>query len=212
MDTEIFVPYQNAEAELIEKKSRFIASLYLIESESDAHKCIRETHERFPDARHGVYAYDIKSANITRFSDNGEPKGTAGMPVLDVFRKRGITNFCCIVTRYFGGILLGANGLVRAYSGTAALALDAAGTAKLVPYTRMEILCEYPFYDKVQHLLKNYPIRDSEVTFDLDVTLSILLPKDVSRQLEVAVTECTSGRAILSYSNEMMLPQKTECS
>ncbi|MBE6931201.1 MAG: DUF1949 domain-containing protein [Ruminococcaceae bacterium] len=204
--TELLVPFQDVEVEMIEKKSRFIGNIFLVSSEEEALARRDEVHSRHPTASHGVYAYDIKADNITRFSDAGEPKGTAGMPVLDVFRKRGLTNYICIVTRYFGGILLGAGGLVRAYSGTAALALEAAGVARMAPFTTLEVLCEYPYYEKLRSMLKAYPIRQEETSFDLDVTYRIQMPADAVEAVTGAVTECTSGRAIISVADECFLP------
>jgi len=204
--TELLVPFQDAEVEMIEKKSRFIGNIYLVSSEEEALARREEVRRRHPTATHVVYAYDIKANNITRFSDDGEPKGTAGMPVLDVFRKRGLTNYICLVTRYFGGILLGAGGLVRAYSGTAALAMEAAGIARMAPFTTLEILCEYPYYEKLRSMLKNHPIRQEETSFDLDVTYRIQMPAEAVDTVMDAVTECTSGRAIISVVDECFLP------
>ncbi|MGI6337235.1 MAG: IMPACT family protein [Eubacteriales bacterium] len=203
-----YVPFEPSEVELIERKSRFIGNVFLIQSEDEAQAHIRELAEKHQRATHGVYAYDIHTANITRFSDAGEPKGTAGLPVLDVFRKRNITNFLCVVTRYFGGILLGAGGLVRAYSGTAALALDAAGVAKMAPYVTLEILCEYPYFEKLKYLLKDYPVREASTAYDLDVTHTVLIPEAIELPLTQAVYDLTGGRAIVSRAGESMLPER----
>ena len=207
-DSSYLVPYASSEIEFIERKSRFIGNVFLVQSEQEALARIAEVAERHQRATHGVYAYDIHADNVTRFSDAGEPKGTAGMPVLDVFRKRKVTNFVCIVTRYFGGILLGAGGLVRAYSQTAVMALDAAGEARMAPYVRLEILVEYPFFEKIRYLLRDFPIRDEQTSYDLDVTHTILLPQDKKEALTAAVNECTGGRAILSETETLFLPEK----
>jgi len=207
-EVEYLVPFQDAEAEMTEKKSRFIGNVFIVQSEEEALARIQEVAERHQSASHGVYAYDIHAMNITRFSDAGEPKGTAGMPVLDVFRKRGVTNFVCVVTRYFGGILLGAGGLVRAYGATAALALNAAGLAKMSPFTRLEILCEYPYFEKLKYLLKDYPIREEETAYDLDVTHTVLLPEAQAEPLTEAVMNLTGGRAIVTPTDTIMLPER----
>ncbi|MEA4822676.1 MAG: YigZ family protein [Clostridiaceae bacterium] len=207
-DSTYLVPFTASEIEMIEKKSRFIGNVFLVENEEEALARIAEIAHRHQSATHGVYAYDIHAQNITRFSDAGEPKGTAGMPVLDVFRKRKITNFVCIVTRYFGGILLGAGGLVRAYSQTAALALDAAGEAKMAPYCRLEILIEYPYFEKLKYLLSDYPIRESDTTYDLDVTHTILIPEALKCPIADAVAECTAGRAIITEGETRFLPER----
>ena len=209
-DSAYLVPFCASEVEFIERKSRFIGNVFLVQNEQEALSRIREIAQRHQRATHGVYAYDIHADNVTRFSDAGEPKGTAGMPVLDVFRKRQITNFVCIVTRYFGGILLGAGGLVRAYSQTAVMALDAAGEARMAPYTRLEILVEYPFFEKIRYLLKDYPVREEQTAYDLDVTHTILLPQAQKEALIAAVNECTAGRAIVSELDTMFLPERVE--
>lgn len=202
------VPFSSSEIEFIERKSRFIGNVFLVQSEEEALARIAETAQRHQRATHGVYAYDIHSANVTRFSDAGEPKGTAGMPVLDVFRKRHVTNFVCVVTRYFGGILLGAGGLVRAYAQTAVMALDAAGEARMAPYTRLEILVEYPYFEKLRYLLRDYPIREAQTAYDLDVTHTVLLPEAEKERLCAAVSECTAGRAIVTEGGTVFLPER----
>ena len=102
------IPAGDGEIEYVEKRSRFIGRVWRVESEAQALERLRETRERHWDATHNVYAYALHEGGIMRYSDDGEPSGTAGMPVLDVFRKAGVQDFCCVVTRYFGGILLGA--------------------------------------------------------------------------------------------------------
>ncbi|MDY3072694.1 MAG: YigZ family protein [Eubacteriales bacterium] len=209
-DSTYLVPFASSEVEMIEKKSRFIGNVFLVTSEEEALARIAEIAQRHQSATHGVYAYDIHAQNVTHFSDAGEPKGTAGMPVLDVFRKRKITNFVCVVTRYFGGILLGAGGLVRAYSQTAAMALDAAGEARMAPYTRLEILVEYPYFEKLKYLLSDFPVRESETAYDLDVTHTILIPASIRDSVEAAVSECTAGRAIVTEGETLFLPERVE--
>lgn len=128
-------PHRPAAETMIEKKSRFTGRIWPVETEEEALAHIKKTRDEFWDATHNVYAYIIKGG-ATRYSDDGEPGGTAGMPVLNVLRQAEISNVCCVVTRYFGGTLLGAGGLVRAYGRAAKLALDAAGhlgAAGLVP-------------------------------------------------------------------------------
>ena len=120
------VPTKDAEAEFVERRSRFIGHLFLTETEEEALARIKQMREKYWDATHNVYAYIIKDG-ATRFSDDGEPGGTAGMPVLQVLQREEMYNVTCVVTRYFGGILLGAGGLVRAYAHSAKIALDAAG-------------------------------------------------------------------------------------
>ena len=123
---EYLIPTKDSEAEFVEKRSRFIGRIWHTETEDEALACIKKMREQHWDATHNVYAYIIKDGP-TRFSDDGEPGGTAGMPTLQVLQREGLYNVCCVVTRYFGGILLGAGGLVRAYAKGAKIAVDAAG-------------------------------------------------------------------------------------
>ena len=120
------VPFQEAEAELTEKRSRFIGHIWRVDSEEEARRRIEETRKRHYAARHNCFCYLLREGMVLRYGDDGEPQGTAGQPMLNVFQKEEVANALCVVTRYFGGILLGAGGLTRAYGGTAKLALDAA--------------------------------------------------------------------------------------
>ena len=121
------VPSGYGETEFVEKRSRFIGQVWRVETEEEARAHIEEVRKRYHDARHHCWCYVIREGNILRYSDDGEPQGTAGQPMLNVFQKEEVTNAVCVVTRYFGGIQLGAGGLTRAYGGTAKLALAASG-------------------------------------------------------------------------------------
>ena len=124
--TEYYIPTQASESEFVEKRSRFIGHVWRVETEEEARAHIEEMKKRYYDARHNCWCYIIKDGPV-RYSDDGEPQGTAGQPMLNVFQRENVVNVCCVVTRYFGGILLGAGGLVRAYTQGAKDALDAAG-------------------------------------------------------------------------------------
>lgn len=124
--TEYIVPYQNAESEFTEKRSRFITHLYKVETEAEARARIEEMKKKYYDARHNCWCYLLQEGGVVRYSDDGEPQGTAGQPMLNVFQRQEVWNVCCVVTRYFGGVLLGAGGLTRAYTKGAADALTAA--------------------------------------------------------------------------------------
>ena len=113
---EYLIPFEDAESEFTEKRSRFISRCWRVETEAEAQEHIRRTKAEFHDARHHCWCYLLKDGNILRYSDDGEPQGTAGQPMLNVFQREGVFNACCVVTRYFGGILLGAGGLTRAYA------------------------------------------------------------------------------------------------
>ena len=135
------VPFQDAESEFTEKRSRFISNLWRVESEAEARAKIEGIRKARYDARHHCWCYLIQEGGVVRYSDDGEPQGTAGQPMLNVFQREGVTNVCCVVTRYFGGILLGAGGLTRAYARGAKDALDAAGTAWVSLWTLWDLPC-----------------------------------------------------------------------
>ena len=145
-----FVPYQDAETEFVEKRSRFIGHVWRVDGEEDARRRIDEARRKYHDARHNCWCYLLREGGAVRYSDDGEPQGTAGQPMLNVFQRRGVCNVCCVVTRYFGGVLLGAGGLTRAYSRAAKDTLDAAGVASVTRWTLWEIPCPYPLLERVQ--------------------------------------------------------------
>ena len=202
----MLVPFAASEIVMIERKSRFIGCVWLVQSEDEARKRISETNERHPDATHCVYAYDIKAQNISRFSDAGEPKGTAGMPVFDVFRREEVTNYCCTVTRYFGGILLGAGGLIRAYAGTAKLALDAAGLAELRPFAELTVLAEYGHLGHIRAFLQSAGYAEEAAEYGVDVTLRLRVPVEALPFIEENIRERTAGRAVILQTDDLLLP------
>ena len=142
------VPAGYGEAEYVEKRSRFIGQVWRVESEAEARERIEESRRRYHDCRHNCWCYAIREGNILRYTDGGEPQGTAGQPMLNVFLKEEVTNTVCVVTRYFGGILLGAGGLTRAYGGTAKLALDAAGISRMRLWAVLMVPCPYSLYER----------------------------------------------------------------
>lgn len=156
-------------------KSEFIATLCPVSSVEEAKAFFDDVRHEFTDATHHITAYTIgKSGEAGHYSDDGEPSGTAGLPVLDVFRKNEITNFACVITRYFGGIKLGAGGLVRAYSTAASLALKEAGIVPIVEYTQIRLTFDYPYLDIIENRLKSYRIINR--SFDTKVSLIVQLP------------------------------------
>ncbi|NLD86750.1 MAG: DUF1949 domain-containing protein [Clostridiales bacterium] len=204
----ILVPFQSSEIELIERKSRFIGNIWIVESETEARERIAETAAKHYSASHGVYAYDIKSENASRFSDAGEPKGTAGMPVYEVFRREDITNYCCVVTRYFGGILLGAGGLIRAYSSTASEALAAAGVAELRPYITIAILCEYTYFDIVRAFLRDYEHTVIDTEYGADVLYSICISEEDVESVREGIVNLSAGRAEIMETGIELKPYR----
>ena len=162
--------------ELIINKSRFICYGCPAETEEEALSFLKQVRGIHPDATHHCYAYAIgPNMGIMRYSDDGEPGGTAGLPMMEVVKNRGVTNCIVVVTRYFGGILLGAGGLVRAYSQGAALAIDACGTGVVYPTVRVMAEIEYPLLGRAEYFLKSQPVIVEDKTFTDKVTLTLLM-------------------------------------
>ena len=193
MAERLVVPLRDGQAEYVEKRSRFIGRVWRCDTEQAALAHIRATREAHWDATHNVYAYRIAASGAMRYSDDGEPQGTSGLPTLEVFRKAGVTNLCCIVTRYFGGVLLGAGGLVRAYSHTAALALEAAGRAELRPMTRVVFACPYGLYERLRRELAQFGTLE-QADFGAEVTVTVLTPQEAAARLRAFLQERTGGR------------------
>ena len=190
------VPAGEATAEIVEKKSRFIAHLIRISSEEEAASFLREEKKKYWDARHHCSAFVLgPGCELTRCSDDGEPSGTAGRPMLDVLLGSGLHDTAAVVTRYFGGVLLGTGGLVRAYS--AALQAAVARTARIhVCYGRpFEITAEYTDYGKVEHLLRSSQIEPDETGYGEKVTVHLMVPEDACEKLRKDLTEGTNARA-----------------
>lgn len=158
-----------------EKRSEFIGVAAHIDCEKDAQELIKRIKAKHHDARHNVFAYVCNSGNVQRYSDDGEPQGTAGIPVLDVIRKSGLDDVCIVVTRYFGGILLGAGGLVRAYTAAAKIAVDEAGIVTYEKYTEFRIVLNYSDYQKILAKLPSFNAKIDDTDFGSDVTLKIAL-------------------------------------
>lgn len=196
------VPFAYGEAEMTEKRSRFIGRVWPVENEDEAVARIREMREKHWDATHNVYAYVLRENGIMRYSDDGEPGGTSGMPTLNVFRAEGIENFCCVITRYFGGILLGAGGLVRAYSAVAKLALDAAGVSQMALWKQKLISCSYAQYERVKRLLDESEAVIENTDFGTDVVLDALLREDRAPDFVGRLTDLTAGTVVCEDAGE----------
>lgn len=193
--TSYLVPAGDGEAEFIEKHSRFIGRVFRTDTEEEALEKIRQVREKHRDATHNVYAYIIRDNNITRYSDDGEPSGTSGMPTLNVFASEEIKNVCCVVTRYFGGTLLGAGGLVRAYSKAAKMALDAAGISQMAEWRSLLLTCDYGFYDRAKRLLEDFEAVVQNTDFGTDVTIEALVREDKAEAFSAKLTDASNGRA-----------------
>ena len=193
------VPASFGEAEFTEKRSRFIGRVWPCETEDEALAHIKEMREKHWDATHNVYAYIIREGGSMRYSDDGEPQGTSGMPTLGVFRSAGIYNVCCVVTRYFGGILLGTGGLVRAYSQAAQAALEAAGVAQMSLWRRVSAVCPYSFYERIRSETEAFGGVIENTDFAAEVTLSVLIGGENADGYARRIADITSGTALLSF-------------
>ena len=191
--TEYFVPTGNSETEFVEKRSRFIGHVWLVENEEQARTHIEQMKKKYHDARHNCWCYRLKEGGVERYSDDGEPQGTAGQPMLGVFQKEGVTNVCCVVTRYFGGILLGAGGLVRAYTQSAKDALDAAGISVVRRWVEVTAICPYNLFERMKLEVDAVNGVLGEVEYAADVTLHALLPEQTVDAFSARVTELTAG-------------------
>ena len=179
--------------EFVERKSRFIGSIQPVSTEEEAVAFIQSVKERHREANHNVYAYVLREGQIRRYSDDGEPQGTAGQPMLNVFQREGVTNVCCVVTRYFGGILLGAGGLVRAYTQSAKDALDAAGISVVRRWVEVAVPCPYSFFERLKLELEAHGGVLGEVEYAADVTVHALLPEERAEAFSARLTELAAG-------------------
>ena len=189
---EYLVPTRFGEDEFIEKKSRFIGRIWPVETEAAALEKIQEMKKQHYDATHNCWAYIIRDGAV-RFSDDGEPGGTAGMPMLQVLQREGLYNVVCVVTRYFGGILLGAGGLVRAYTKGAKIAVDAAGKSMKRVWTALYVPCPYSFYERVKLEVEAFGGILRQTEFGAEVELDILLPEAQAKPFLERLTDLTSG-------------------
>lgn len=193
MSNEYLTPAGFGQAEFTEKRSRFIGRVWRAESEQEALERLRETREMHRDATHNVYAYCIRENSIMRYSDDGEPQGSSGLPALNVFRALEIVNFCCVVTRYFGGTLLGTGGLARAYSRAASMALEAAGISTVCLWQTMLISCPYAMYERVKRELDQLEAVTLSTDFGADVTVEAMLKKGRGELLNDFLREASAG-------------------
>lgn len=192
-----------AEASFIEKRSEFIGYIAPVKTDEEAVNFINTIKAKHRKAKHNVYAYILRKDNISRYSDDGEPQGTAGVPVLDVLQKRGLTDVCVVVTRYFGGILLGGGGLVRAYSHAASLACDATHTMDMCLCHRLKICTDYGMYGKLTYILPNFETITVNSDFADSVTLELLVLSKKLSALISEITEITNGSAEITDCGEL---------
>ncbi len=190
--TEFYIPTHPGETEFTEKRSRFIGHVWPVETEEEARARIEEARKKHYDARHNCWCYLIQDGPV-RYSDDGEPQGTAGQPMLNVFQREGVVNACCVVTRYFGGVLLGAGGLVRAYAQSAKDALDAAGRSVVRRWAAVELSCSYARHEGMRREAESFGGVVDKVDYGAAVTLTVLLPEEKAAPFAAHILDAAAG-------------------
>lgn len=196
--------YKGGQGEITEKKSRFIATVRPVESEDEAVSFINETKKKYWDARHNCSAFVIgKRQELTRCSDDGEPAGTAGRPMLDVLLKENIHNAAIVVTRYFGGVLLGTGGLVRAYQQAAKAGLSASEIIEKKDGAVLFIRTDYTGIGRLQYLFAQEKITVMDTAYEADVLVKAVIPENDKKRIEKTIIEQTNGTAKLEWGDEV---------
>ena len=197
------VVYTGGEGEITEKKSHFIATVKPVQSEEEAVAFINETKKKYWDATHNCSAYIVGPDNrVERSNDDGEPSGTAGSPMLEVLRRKGLYNTAAVVTRYFGGTLLGTGGLVRAYSGAVKAGLDASVVITKILGVKLHIETDYTTFGKIQYILAQRELKILDTVYTDKVELEVLIPKTDVDQVMHAITEGTNAQAEMTAGEE----------
>ena len=192
---------KNVEYEI--KRSRFIGYVKPVKTKEEAEGFIAFIKQKHFDARHNVFAYKLREGNYKRYSDDGEPQGTAGVPVLDVIEKNNLTDVCIVVTRYFGGILLGGGGLVRAYSHTASLSVEAAGRIEMSLCVGFSLKCDYSFYGKLVSVMDECGAIIENSEFLDDVIIEGYVPENSFSALNSKVVETSAGAYSLTEKDKL---------
>ncbi|MDD7182136.1 MAG: YigZ family protein [Peptostreptococcus porci] len=192
--------------EYIVEKSKFIGHAKPVQTEEEARMFVEEIKQKYKDATHNVWAYTIgQNMNIQRYSDDGEPQGTAGIPTLELIKKEDLRNVVVVVTRYFGGIKLGAGGLVRAYTKGAKLGLDAAKIVEKRPFVSVEIEIEYTLLGKIQNELSNNNYFVKEIEYADKVKINVFCESEKTEGLNKMILELTNANAKVSFGDEFYL-------
>ena len=203
--SEYFIPAGAGEAEFVEKRSSFLGHVRYVETEDEAKAFVTEMKKKFYDARHNCWCYIIKDGAV-RYSDDGEPQGTAGIPMLEELKREGVTNVVCVVTRYFGGVLLGTGGLLRAYTKSAKDALDAAGICVVRRWVKAEIACSYAMLERLKTECTAIGGVVADIEYSADVCLKLLLPEDKADAFSQRTADVTAGASELEITGEEFKP------
>lgn len=195
------IPTAPGEAEFQEKRSTFLGHVRPVETEDEAKAFVTAMKKQYHDARHNCWCYLLRGG-VERYSDDGEPQGTAGIPMLEVFRREGVTNAVCVVTRYFGGILLGTGGLLRAYTKSAKDALEAAGVSAVRRWVRVEAPCPYALLERVKTAVTAADGIISDLEYGADVTIRALLPEECTEAFQAQVRDLSAGAVAVTVTGE----------
>ena len=201
--TEYYVPTGAGESEYVEKRSRFLGHVRPVRSEDEARAFVAEMKKKYYDARHNCWCYLLKDGP-ERYSDDGEPQGTAGIPMLEVFRREGVTNLVCVVTRYFGGVLLGAGGLFRAYTKSAKDALDAAGRSVVRRWVQLEIPCSYAALERYKQEIAAFDGAVAGMDYGAGVSIRALLPEEWSEAFRARILDLSGGAVEPAVTGESL--------
>ncbi len=188
--------------EYVVKRSRFIGYAKPVTTVEEANEFIAEIKSKHWDATHNVYAYILREGGVKRYSDDGEPQGTAGVPTLDVLEKEGLVDVCVVVTRYFGGILLGGGGLVRAYSHSAKIGVESAGIITMAHCLDLAIECDYTFYGKLGAFLANEETVILDTEFTDNVKVIVRIKSENKHNIDAKLTELSNGKVFSTVISE----------
>jgi len=203
--SEYFIPSGAGESEFTEKRSSFLGHVRMVETEDEAKSFVAEMKKKYYDARHNCWCYIIRGGAV-RYSDDGEPQGTAGIPMLEVLKREGVENVVCVVTRYFGGVLLGTGGLLRAYTKSAKDALDAAGVSVVRRWVACAVRCPYSLCEriKLESAALGGTVQDTE--YGAEVVLRLLLPEECFAAFSEKLTDITAGGCSAEKTGEQFMP------
>ena len=204
MNEQVRIVYEGGQGEIVEKKSRFICNVFAVNSEEEAIECIEKMKKKYWDARHNCFAYVIgERQQIQRCSDDGEPSGTAGKPMLDVLLGSKLCNAAVVVTRYFGGTLLGTGGLVRAYQKSTQEGLENSVIFEKCFGKQVSILTDYNGIGKLQYIAATMELHTLDTEYTDKVVMKLLVPNEQQKELEEKVTEATSGQAQIEVEAQL---------
>lgn len=191
--TSYLVPTGFGVDELTEKRSRFIGHVWPVETEDEAKEKIAQVKQQHYDARHNCWCYIIRAGGVLRYSDDGEPQATAGMPMLEMFRREKIDNVCCVVTRYFGGVLLGTGGLSRAYSQAAKIALEVAGVSIMSLWKTVAFSSTYPLLERLKKEVEAFEGKIKDIEYGENVSIFAQVPEPLTESFQDRIKDISSG-------------------